>query len=52
MSRAMKRTLLLYGVVAAAGVAAALAMPNRSGTQSPVSAKIVLQSGLRAGIVE
>jgi hypothetical protein len=48
----MKRTLLLYGVAAAAGFAAALAMPNRSGTQSQVSAKIVLQSDLRGGIVE
>jgi quercetin dioxygenase-like cupin family protein len=48
----MKRTLLLYGVAAAAGVAATLAMPNRSGTQTQVSAKIVLQSDLRGGIIE
>jgi quercetin dioxygenase-like cupin family protein len=48
----MKRTLLLCGVAAAAGVAAGLAMPNLGGAQSPVSAKNVLQSDLKGGIVE
>jgi quercetin dioxygenase-like cupin family protein len=48
----MKRTLLLCGVAAAAGVAAGLGMPNRSGTQSQVSATIVLQPELKGGKVE